>query len=61
MCLFQMLAGVGDPVGEDGGEAGGFEAGGRELVEGMPFEADPVLCGREGLVRGDAIDGEFEN
>ena len=52
-----MLAGVGEPVGEDGGEASGFEAGRGELVERVPFEADPVLCGRKGLVRGDAIDG----
>lgn len=61
MCLLQMLAGVGEPVVKAGAEAGGFEAGSGELVEGMPREADPVLCGGEGLVRRDAFDGQFKD
>lgn len=56
-----MLARAGEPVGEDGAEAGGLETGGCELVEGMPFEADPVLCGGERLVRGDSVDSQFKD
>ncbi|MEI6644725.1 MAG: hypothetical protein WCP12_01655 [bacterium] len=59
--LLQMLAGVGEPVLKNGTEVGGFETGRGDLVEGVPLEADPVLCGGERLVRGDSVDGEFED
>lgn len=61
LILLQMLAGMGEPVLKAGAKAGGFEAGRGELVEGVPFEADPVLCGGEGFVRGDAFDGQFKD
>lgn len=56
-----MLAGPGEPGREGGAEAGGFEARGGELVEGVPGEADPRLRGREGLAGGDAFDVQGED
>ncbi len=56
-----MLARVVEPVGQAGAEVGGFKAGGGELVEGVPFEADPVFCGGEGLVRREALDGQLKD
>jgi len=56
-----MPTGVDEPGREGGAEVGGFEASGGELIEGVPFETDPLFRRGEGFSGGDALDGQLED